>query len=128
MAEPRWEDFPNFGRHEFVCHCGCGRADMDAGFMATLQRLRTSLGFPFVISSGYRCPEHNARLGGGPAHPEGRAADIRIAGAQALILVQAATEFTGVGVKQTGPHGSRFIHLDTLPQSPRAPRPWIWSY
>jgi len=39
---------------------------------------------------------------------------------------------TGIGVKQNGPAGKRFIHLDNLGISytklTGGPRPWIWSY
>jgi len=53
-------------------------AKMDAEFMLKLQRLRTIVGKPFRITSGYRTVEFNARVGGAPnsQHLVGRAADI----------------------------------------------------
>ena len=120
-----WTRYPNFSASEFACKC-CGAADMDPDFMDRLQQLRTRLGWPLVISSGYRCEAHNAAVGGGPAHPTGKAADIAIRGARARELTGMAIErfgFTGIGVSQAGPR--RFIHLDTCGGETR---PWIWSY
>ncbi|WP_417513747.1 D-Ala-D-Ala carboxypeptidase family metallohydrolase [Minwuia sp.] len=124
-----WQKFPNFGEIEFRCRCGCGRAEMDMQFVSLLQAVRTELGMPLPISSGFRCPDHNRAVGGGPAHPEGKAADIAIRGGAALDLVRLAVSrgATGIGVKQSGQ--ARFVHIDTLmPGETAAPRPWLWSY
>lgn len=42
-----------------------------------LERLRTVLGVPMQVTSGYRTPEHNAAVNGSPTsdHPNGLAAD-----------------------------------------------------
>jgi hypothetical protein len=51
-----------------------------------------------------------------------------------LRLVETAKKFgmTGIGVKQNGPAGKRFIHLDNLGSKytklTGGPRPWLWSY
>lgn len=125
-----WSRYPNFTEAEFRCRCGCGRAGMDPAFMDALQDLRRLWGKPMVISSGYRCPEHNAAVSStGPSgpHTTGKAADILVHGGMALSLLALATNgrFTGVGVHQRGPHAGRFIHLDTI-EGPA--RPGIWSY
>lgn len=106
---------------------------MDPAFMDWLQDLRRSLGFPLPVTSGYRCPDHNAKVSStgrtGP-HTTGKAADIRLSGDAAFDLAQAAIEAwaTGLGVAQKGDHAGRFIHLDRLPASGPHPRPRIWSY
>ena len=43
-----------------------------------LDPLRQAMGFPVIISSGYRCPELNAAVGGVPnsRHLQGKAVDI----------------------------------------------------
>ena len=123
-------DTPNFSREEMACKCGCGRSDMDGRFMDKLQTIRNVFG-PLVITSGFRCEAHNERVGGGPAHPLGKAADAAVYGHRAHLLVKLAhmEGISGIGVKQNGPRGSRFIHLDTLQDGEgEAPRPWIWSY
>ena len=105
----------------------CGEVHMDEEFMRKIEALRESLGFPFVVSSAYRCKEQplEATKKTTGAHVQGRAMDIRASGEKALRLVTGATTagFTGVGLKQKG--NGRFVHLDDL-DSPS--RPTIWSY
>ena len=109
---------------------------MDEGFLNLLDDLREACDFPFVITSGYRDPTHpiEARKAHPGAHTYGQAADIRARGDNALLIVQKALElgFTGIGVSQKGPHGSRFIHVDNMTTEEFAGggrnRPWIWSY
>lgn len=129
----KWEPSktPSFTVAEMRCHCGCGKADMDHAFMLKLQAVRDVVG-PLVVSSGYRCPEHNAAVSStglnGP-HTTGKAVDVRCYGTKAHeVLMQALFHtFTGIGVAQKGPYGPRFIHMDTLTPD-EGPRPNIWSY
>ena len=128
----RWSELPDFKETEFTCRC-CGVQKMDEDFLRTLQRIRTAFRHSMVISSGYRCPDHNNRVSStghdGP-HTTGRAIDCKVVGGNALLLIDVALSFdmTGIGVKQHSDHGGRFIHLDNLDQSADRPRPWIWSY
>jgi uncharacterized protein YcbK (DUF882 family) len=127
----KWEPSktPSFTVAEMRCHCGCGKADMDHAFMLKLQAVRDVVG-PLVVSSGYRCPEHNAAVSStglnGP-HVTGQAVDVRCYGKKAHEVLMSACffDFTGIGVQQEGAHGSRFIHLDTLTGGPR---PNVWTY
>jgi uncharacterized protein YcbK (DUF882 family) len=136
MNEPDWDSYANFARHEFECspeRCGCGQAAMHPAFMDRLQRLRRAFRQPIIITSGYRCPDYNACIsttGRHGPHTTGRAADVQVVGGDALDLLVMAREqgFTGIGVKQHGKHGGRFIHLDDLPDHYAGPRPWLWSY
>jgi hypothetical protein len=128
----RWQDF---GRHEFECRCGCGRADMDPDFMDALQDLRTSCDFPFVINSGYRCENHPAEKHKGEGattgeHALGKAADIGVSGARARTLLKMASilDFPRIGVKQHGPLGGRFIHVGSATAKDGLPSPTTWSY
>jgi zinc D-Ala-D-Ala carboxypeptidase len=122
----RW---PNFSYREMACHCGCGRADMDPGFMDLLQILRNVYGKPMVVSSGYRCPEHNVRVsttGPNGPHTTGKAADILVYGQHArelmrLVFTNWPFNFIGLGVNQKGPHRQRFLHLDVVSET-------VWSY
>ncbi len=121
----------NFTRDEFKCHCGNCVNEIQDSFIDRMQKLRTLLGFPLSITSGYRCPAYNAKVSGtgltGP-HTKGRAADIAVSREQAFRLVSMASTlgFTGIGVSQKG--NSRYIHLDDLPAASGQPRPTIWSY
>lgn len=105
---------------------------MNDSFMTRLSDLREALQTPFVISSGYRCVRHNLTLTGKSkgAHTLGRAVDIILHGKQALELIQVAPHFgmTGIGIKQHGPMGARFIHLDDLTSNEGFVRPTVWSY
>mgnify|MGYP001574180411 CR=1 FL=1 len=132
MTALDWSRWPDFSEREFRCPCGCGRADMDPGFMDKLQALRTLLEFSLPVSSGFRCPEHNTRVsntGAAGPHTTGRAADLRVAGERALNLVSVASKiFSGLGVSQKGNPPSRFVHVDNLTAADGFPRPNLWSY
>ena len=105
-------------------------------FMHDLQLLRSAFGRSMTISSGKRCEAHNEAVSttSGPTAPHvtGMAADIQIYGLKAMTLIRLMDEdflFTGLGVKQHGPHKDRFLHLDSLvPGQTKGPRPWAWSY
>ena len=71
----------HFDISEFVCHC-CGRgADkIDPRLIELLEDLRAKAGVPIHVNCGYRCPSHNAEVGGVPnsQHVLGTAADTTI--------------------------------------------------
>lgn len=73
-----------FSEDEFRCkgeECGCGHSlpenGMDATLLILLEEVRSRLGSAITISSGYRCPIHNANVGGviDSQHVQGCAAD-----------------------------------------------------
>ena len=121
-----WE---NFKEEEFSCQ-HCGKNGISHELINKLQSLRTELGFPFIISSGYRCEDHpiEAKKKTLGTHAQGIAADVYVRGDKALQIVSKAKDygFTGIGVNQKG--DSRFIHLDISEGEPNRPRPHIWSY
>lgn len=118
-----WDEYPSFTEAEFACKCGCGAANMDPEFMAALQAARTACLFPFIVTSGYRCADYNARLGGAPhsKHVSGKAADIavRTEGAGQRII-EAFTEDDAAACHPTDPDCGlglydRHVHLDIRP-------------
>jgi uncharacterized protein YcbK (DUF882 family) len=119
----------HFTERELACS-HCGACEMDEKFMKRLGILRLAFGAPMIVSSGYRCPDHpiEARKDAPGAHATGSAVDIAVSGHAAHRLLKLALEygFSGIGVQQRG--DGRFLHLDTLPNSPGRPRPWVWSY
>jgi hypothetical protein len=72
----------NFLLKEFECKDGSHQVRIKRELLEKLQKLREEAGQPVIITSGYRNPSHNARVGGSPTsrHLTGEAADIRIPG------------------------------------------------
>ena len=113
----------NFVEAEFACPC-CGEVAMDMDFIYRLQRARSIAGIPFHINSGYRCPAHNAAVGGksDSAHLVGHAAAVRAVTSMERYKVIAAllkAGFTRLGI------GHNFVHVD---DDPRKPGYVIWVY
>ena len=126
-----WATSKYFSKEEFICsHTGVEK--MDKSFIQKLNMLREMYGKPMTVSSGYRDSTHPIEAmkkdPKGGAHVSGKAADILIERAEAYKLLSLAfdLEFTGLGISQK--HGARFLHLDTIEDSPTRPRPTIWSY
>ena len=125
-----WNQVEHFKAGEFACrHCDANL--IQPGLVFKLDELREAFGKPMTVTSGYRCPEHNQAVSTtGPTgpHTTGLACDIGVSGRDAVVVLRLALQagFTGIGVQQKG--GGRFIHLDLIPDSFSAKRPWIWSY
>ena len=76
----------HFSDHEFWCRgqdqgtCNCNHSlRLNPLLIEKLEELRTDIGgYPLFINSGYRCPQHNAAVGGtyNSQHTLGNAADI----------------------------------------------------
>lgn len=134
MTDSQWE---YFSIEELTCQCGCGRMEMDSKFMELLVRLREHLGFPFPVTSGFRCPEHNARVSKSPMvmkygpHVAGKAVDIHVYSTRAFLLQKHAMQFgfTGIGANLRGDISEYFVHLDTLENGELlTTRPNSWTY
>lgn len=75
----------HFSLDEFACRCGRGHSQIEPprALIDGLEKLRELLGGrPIIITSGHRCEEHNAEVGGVPrsSHLAARAADIVVRG------------------------------------------------
>jgi len=96
----------HFQSREFRCpHCQVALArDL---LLQRLEVLRASVGRPLVIRSGYRCPPHNAAVGGAAdsMHMYAAAADLE-SGVATLDDARRAG-FTGVGTQ-----GRWAVHVD----------------
>ena len=116
----------HFRREEFLCPC-CGKADMDESLVLALDDTRDHCDFPFIVTSGYRCPDYNKSLkNSSPTskHMLGLAADIsskNLSGKQIYVLIERALlHFRGVGIYEES------IHLDL--RSNREVAFWWGSY
>lgn len=108
---------------ELACRCGerfCkGEYWHDGAFLDGLEALRSHAGRALVITSGHRCAQWNAAVGGAPrSYHKQIAVDVSLRGHERLALREAAiaTGYTGIGMART------FLHLD------RRPRPARWFY
>ena len=71
----------HFDESEFTCHhCGSIGNGMNPALIRELERLRAIVKKPLHVNSGYRCPVHNAAVGGVPLsqHKLNNAADIAV--------------------------------------------------
>jgi len=72
-----------FNDYEFNCHCGkCDLVAPPRELLEVLDDVREHFGRPTTIMSGYRCPAHNAAVGGASRskHMLGIASDIIVSG------------------------------------------------
>ena len=117
------EDEFYFKAEELECP-HCGELKIYLGVYLTLMNLRLDLKRPVIITSGYRCPEYNRKIGGVPnsAHTKGLASDIWIKNSEErLEVVRSLLSF---GVVRIGVAGD-FVHFD-LDDS--KPSPSLWTY
>jgi hypothetical protein len=126
----RWP-YPHIEIENWACH-GSGYILWVPEHMELIEELRVRCGFPFLFTSGYRSPMHDAEVGTSSApgrgpHTTGLACDLAISNPRLGILVDHARAlgFTGFGYSQKSsqPYGSRFLHLDRC-----HPTYTIWSY
>lgn len=88
-SEDWWKGIRYFSPKEFACKCGryCNGypAQMERGVVELADRAREELKGVGYVSSGLRCKQHNANVGGvqNSRHPVGKAIDLRIEGKSA---------------------------------------------
>lgn len=125
-----------FSFGEFLCSCGgrydgCRRVRVLRELLVALDGYRNAVGGPVHILSGYRCPEHNRRVGGATSsqHMYGAAADVsyRLSWKD----VQRLRLFGGIGrSKRSG----QVRHVDVRQVSGHnltsgtPERPTVWDY
>ena len=119
---PKFKHFSQEGDPNLFFCTHCGKSHVKTAFVRRLDELRDMCEFPFVINSGYRCPEHpsEASKSAPGEHTRGHAADIKVQnGTQRRLLVDCALEmgFNGIGVAKT------FVHVDD-----RDGPPVMWTY
>jgi zinc D-Ala-D-Ala carboxypeptidase len=104
-----------FAEKEFACRC-CGVSKVDDSFLEMLNDARRIADIPFSISSGYRCPKHDAAVGGKGNHDTGKASDVKCDNSSDRIKMISAflkAGFTRIGIAKT------FIHVDTCEDKPQ---------
>lgn len=116
-----------FSTEEMVCHC-CGTLP-DGGInpilLDKLDALREAIGKPIHVDCMYRCPSHNAEVGGVPnsQHLLGNAADIFVNGMSVDDLAGMAVSvgFDGIGRY----YNDGFVHVDVRDDG-NSPNGYTW--
>ena len=113
----------HFTLDEFKCSC-CGVNYTDPEFIRRLDKARDFAGVPFVVTSGYRCAEHNGNVGGSPtsSHLKGVAADL--SARDSVMRVRIVRALMAVGFERIGVSDS-FIHVD---EDTLKPEKVMWRY
>lgn len=113
----------NFKSSEFSCHCKfpeCVEQRISSDLINRLEKIRTELGQPIHITSGYRCTKYQKVVAdsgaqtakGKSQHELGNAADIAPQdGDCKKALVVANKYFIFIGIANS------FLHLDTRPEN-----------
>lgn len=113
----------NFFWSEIICPC-CDAVKIAPGVfthIARLQIMRTELGSPIHVNSGYRCAKHNIEVGGanGSWHllfaTDVCPGDHDARGLKIMYRLALQLEFGGIGLYE----GKGFIHLDMRPEPTR---------
>jgi len=110
----------NFKIQEFECKCGCDMPlevyENIIKLASQLQFLRDYTGRPITINSAYRCPEHNAKVGGSKTsqHLLGKAADITIQSLKPAEVYALIEDLIDMGHMLQGGLGlyDTFVHYD----------------
>ena len=100
---------------------------MDSKLLGMLDALRKEYGFPVIINSSYRSPDHpiEAAKDKPGEHTYGAAVDIKCIGGEATYLLVAAAikcRFKRIGISRK----SNFVHVGI--GYPGAPETTIWTY
>lgn len=87
---------------------------------SALEQVRSLMGAPIIVSSGYRSPELNQRIGGAAAsqHMQGLAADFTVPGVNPRDLAQRISE-SSVPFDQLILEFDAWVHLSVSPGVPR---------
>lgn len=120
MADGNRRLAPDFKVRELRCWDGSDTVMVDETLTVVLQCIREHFGKAVTITSGYRTPAHNAKVGGvkSSQHLLGRAADIRVQGVSvedvAAYAESLMPDWGGVGryPVKTG-RATGWVHVDT---------------
>ena len=103
----------NFKVREFRCKDGSDEILIDMALVRYLQQIRDWAGGSITVSSGYRTPSHNKKVGGSPTskHLLGKAADIICSNKTPLELARKAQDLGMPGIEWNPV--KHYTHIDT---------------
>ena len=105
----------NFNSDEFKCPC-CGKINISTMLIDKLQQLRDLINKPIIITSGYRCPAYNKKIGGYSHSPHltGEASDIQVKGMSPITIAGIAQRIHNIRLGIYPNH----LHIDICPANP----------
>ena len=107
-----WDGIKYFKPEEFQCKCGCKTNGIDHELVEILEKVREHFGRPVTVTSGVRCPSHNARVGGvsNSQHVYKTAADFVVSG----VAPRTVANYLETLLPNTGGIGvySGWVHVD----------------
>jgi uncharacterized protein YcbK (DUF882 family) len=119
----------NFNSSEFQCPCNkCVDQFISQELVDKLQKVRDLYAKSIKVNSGYRCPEHNAAVGGkiGSAHMSGLAGDI----SPTLMTIDELDELYELCYNNFDNIGDgrikKFTHVDVREPKKTGKRHWIY--
>lgn len=125
MNNKKYKLSEHFNAYEFRCRCGKSHfITIDEELVDLLEKLRTRLkASSCTIYSGYRCPEHDKRVGGsgGGPHTQGKAVDCyfvrsgkRVSSQEVALTLEDMGHKYGIGYRcGGGSSASGQTHIDT---------------
>ena len=115
-----------FKPEEFHCRCGCSEQSIEPELEDMLNIARHFAEIPFIVTSGYRCPEHNKKIQGvkNSPHLKGIAVDLSADTSRERWLI--VSSLIRAGFKRIG-IGEDFIHTD-IGNVPDKVSELIWLY
>ena len=106
----------NFLVKEFACNDGSDTILIDTELVTLLQKIRNHFGKPVTITSAYRTPSYNAKVGGvrNSYHTQGIAADIVVKGVTPHTVAQYVEYIIprSGGIGEYGKSKGNFTHVD----------------
>lgn len=110
-----WDTIKYFTRDEFKCKCGkCGGFPVEPKekLVKLLDGVREHFHAPIHISSGVRCQDHNAAVGGvsNSRHLYGKAVDFHVSGIPSSLVLSYVQKLTGI--RYSYAIDSNFVHMD----------------
>lgn len=107
-----WDDIKYFTPDEFRCKCGCGAGDMKEKLIRNADTIREHFGAPVIVSSGRRCKNHNARVGGvsNSRHLAGKAMDFCVKGKSSAVVLAYVQKLPGI--RYAYAIDGSYVHMD----------------
>lgn len=114
-----WDGIKYFERKEFKCKCGnvyCNGypAEPQEKLIKVADMVREYFGSPVTVSSGLRCKQHNANVGGvtNSRHLNGKAMDFCVKGKTALQVLAYVQKQSDI--RYAYAIDSQFVHMDIV--------------